>query len=165
MNFKEVLKNNRKTILDQWFDATANTYPPETARVLGRSKNKFDNPVGIATRESLEKTLDILSSTANMDDLENAMDSIIRIRAIQQFTPAQAISFAFDLKDIIRGVLKGESSENFENEMEQLTKAAFNRYSKCREEIFLLRANEAKRQFHSAFERAGLVAGYEEESL
>jgi hypothetical protein len=43
--------------------------------------------------------------------------------------------------------------------------AAFNRFMKCREDIFLLRANEAKRRIHRAFERAGLVTELAEEEL
>lgn len=164
MDFKAKLTDKKKILLNKWFDFTANTYPPETAKVLGKSKNKFDNPVGIATMESLEKTLDqLLTDTPKMDDLENAMDTIIRIRAIQQFTAAQAVSFTFALKKIVKEVSGDVIPENFEQNLDMLIQAAFNRYTRCREEVFLLRANEAKRQFHSAFERAGLVTGYEEE--
>jgi hypothetical protein len=36
---------------------------------------------------------------------------------------------------------------------------------KCRESIFLLKATEAKRRIHSAFERAGLVTELTEDEL
>ena len=38
----------------------------------------------------------------------DALDGIIRIRSIQDFTPSEAVGFIFDLKTVIRGVVDAE---------------------------------------------------------
>ena len=95
MNFQKSLEKNKKSIIDQWFEATIKTYPPETSRVLARIKNKFDNPVGAATQESLEAVFEELLKDMNPEKLEDALDSVIRIRAVQSFTPAPGRGFYF----------------------------------------------------------------------
>jgi hypothetical protein len=166
MDFNQTLEQNRKAIIDQWFLATINTYPQETARVLGKLKNKFDNPVGSATAQSLEETFSLLiKKEINADEIENALDSVIRIRAVQNFTASQAVGFVFELKQIIKTVLNGEKDSTFDAKIDQTALAAFNRFMKCRENIFLLKATESKRRIHRAFERAGLVTEIKEETL
>ncbi len=166
MDFNKTLEQNRKAIIDQWFLATINTYPQETARVLGKLKNRFDNPVGSATAHSLEETFSLLlKKEMDVDKIENALDSVIRIRAVQNFSASQAVGFVFELKQIIKTVLNGEQDSAFDAKIDQAALAAFNRFMKCRENIFLLKATESKRRIHRAFERAGLVTELKEETL
>ena len=166
MDFIKALEQNRKTIIDQWFLSTINTYPQETARILGKSSNRFDNPVGSATVQSLEDTFSLLlDKKFDADKIETALDSVIRIRAVQSFTASQAVGFVFDLKQIIKTVLKGKQDSAFDAKIDQTILAAFNRFMKCRENIFLLKATESKRRIHRAFERAGLVTELKEEAL
>ncbi len=162
---KKSLETNKKKILDQWFDATIKTYPAETARVLSRIKNKFDNPVGAATHEGLEAVFEEMLKEMAPANLEDALDPIIRIRAVQNFTPASAVGFVFDLKEIAKKIMEPELHGTFDRQVDQIVLAAFNRYMKCRESIFLLKATEAKRRIHSAFERAGLVTELKEKDL
>jgi hypothetical protein len=166
------LEANKNQILDSWFDATITSYPPETVRVLGRIKNKFDNPVGAATHESLEAVFEQMIKIDKMapneldpNALEEALDPIIRIRAVQSFTPAKALDFVFKLKEIGKKILEPEFYEPLDRQVDKIALAAFNRFMKCRESIFLLKATEAKRRIHSAFERAGLVTELKEKDL
>lgn len=133
--------------------------------MLGRIKNKFDNPVGAATHESLEAVFELLINKMAPQALEEALDPIIRIRAVQSFTPAKAVDFVFELKEIGKKTLAPEFYETFDRQVDQIALAAFNRFMKCRESIFLLKATEAKRRIHSAFERAGLVTELKEKDL
>ncbi|ACN16244.1 conserved hypothetical protein [Desulforapulum autotrophicum HRM2] len=164
-DIKKSLQTNKKKILDQWFDATIKTYPSETARVLGRIKNKFDNPVGAATHESLEAVFEEILKEMDPTALEDAIDPIIRIRAVQNFTPASAVGFVFDLKEIAKKIMAPELHETFDRRVDTIALAAFNRYMRCREAIFLIKATEAKKRIHSAFERAGLVTELKEKEL
>ncbi|MCD4743260.1 MAG: RsbRD N-terminal domain-containing protein [Desulfobacteraceae bacterium] len=163
----------KKNILQEWFEATINTYPEETARILNKSKNKFDNPVGVATYESLESVIDILCQ--NMEQTENkdldeelieqALDSVIRIRAVQNFSASKAVGFVFELKDIVKKSAGNDITTLFDRKVDQIALAAFNRFLKCRESIFLLKATEAKKRTYSAFERAGLVEELKDEDI
>ncbi len=173
-SFNEQLAKKRKKIIDKWFEAIINTYPKETARILAKSKNKFDNPVGVATMQCAEAVVDLLPGDTDFEKVESELDSVIRIRAVQSFKPSNAIGFVFSLKGIVRDVL-GSSffnessdrkiSESFDRKIDKMALAAFDRFMKCREDIFLLKATESKRRIHRAFERAGLVAELTEEEL
>lgn len=177
MNFGKTLKSKKKDIVKKWFEATINTYPPETAKILNKSKNKFDNPVGIATYECLENVIDILcenlmqhqETEINEELLEQALDSVIRIRAVQNFSASEAVGFVFELKDIAQNItgkdIESFSDRNFDRKVDQIALAAFNRFLKCRESIFLLKATEAKKRTYSAFERAGLVEELKDEDI
>ena len=177
MNFEKFLKSKKKDILQKWFEATINTYPEETAKILNRSKNKFDNPVGVATYESLKSVIDMLCQNMGETDnkdlneelIEQALDSVIRIRAVQNFSASQAVGFVFELKDIVKKIA-GKNVETlidsqFDRKVDQISLAAFNRFLKCRESIFLLKATEAKKRTYSAFERAGLVEELTDEDI
>lgn len=152
-------------MLAKWFTATINTYPSESARVLGKDANRFDNPVGAATRESLEDVLGLLAGEYTPETLEKALDPVIRIRAVQAFTAAEAVSFIFALKKFGEEVIESADIRSFDRMVDQVALAGFNRLMKCREEIFLLKATESKRRIHAAFERAGLVEELKEEDL
>ena len=173
MNLNKLLKSKKKDILKKWFETTINTYPEETAKIFNRSKNKFDNPVGVATNESLESVIDLLCQNLGLPDNENlneelieqALDSVIRIRAIQSFSASKAVGFVFELKDIVKKIAGGEIRTEFDRKVDQIALAAFNRFLKCRETIFLLKATEAKKRTYSAFERAGLVEELKDEDI
>ncbi len=165
MTMNKALQVNRKKILGLWFEATIRTYPEDTARFLVKAKDRFQNPIGSATMDSLEAVMDILPGTIDQDKVEEALDPVIRIRAIQTFTAARAVGFVFALKDIIKNVLGSNLDDTIDRKVDQIGLAAFNRFMKCREQIFLLKATEAKRRIHGAFERAGLVKELKEEDL
>ena len=152
-------------LLKQWFKATIETYPEQSAKVLGKDADRFDNPVGAVTREALEDILDLLSEPYNRDILEKALDPLIRIRAVQAFTAAEAVSFIFALKKIGEPIIEPDHLMDFYQMVDDIALAGFNKLMKCKEEIFLLKATESKRRIHKAFERAGLVAELKEEDL
>jgi hypothetical protein len=162
---KKAIKKNRDRLLDSWFRATINTYPEESARVLGKKSDRFDNPVGAVTRETLEDVLDLITENFSREGLEKALDPVIRIRAVQAFDPANAVDFVFALKEIGESIFEKAEVLEFYRLVDEIALAAFNRYMKCREDIFLLKATESKRRIHKAFERAGLVAELSEGDL
>jgi len=162
---KKTIKKNRDQLLDSWFHATINTYPAESARILGKKSNRFDNPIGGVTRETLEEVLNLITENFSRENLEKALDPVIRIRAVQAFDPANAVSFVFALKEIGESVIEKADMIKFYRLVDEIALAAFNRYMKCREDVFLLKATESKRRIHRAFERAGLVAELSEDDL
>ena len=189
MELSKALAQHKETILSQWFDVTIHSYPEDTARILAKSSNRFDNPVGNATRKSLDETFSLIQKFCGDDAValskrasdhpdringtplidsaavESALDAVIRIRAVQSFAIPRALAFIFELKSIVKALPEISAGASFDAMMDQVALAAFNRFMKCREDIFLLRANEAKRRIHRAFERAGLVEELEEEGL
>lgn len=165
MHLKQSLSQNKESFIKKWFELTINTYPPQTAKVLGKESNRFDNPVGAITHEAIADVFNLILGDFTPESLEKALDPVIRIRAVQAFSPAKAVSFVFALKEIGETLLDSSLTTEFNKLVDQIALASFNGFMKCREEIFLLKATESKRRIHKAFERAGLVAELTEEDL
>ena len=165
MHLKQELKKNRVQFIKQWFQATIDTYPAQTAQILGKDSNRFDNPIGSVTHETIESVFKLLIENVTLDELEHELDPVIRIRAVQSFSASQAVSFVFALKDIGEKILDKSLLREFDKLVDKIALAAFDKFMKCKEEIFHLKATESKRRVHRAFERAGLVDELTEESL
>ncbi len=165
MDLKQALEKNATAFIKHWFQATIDTYPPQTARVLGKDSDRFDNPVGAVTRETLSDVVHLMATGFTPDLMEKTLDPVIRIRAVQSFIPSEAVGFVFALKKIGETLLEEGLIKEFNERVDRIALAAFNRFMKCREDIFLLKATESKRRIHRAFERAGLVAELTEEDL
>ncbi len=165
MDLKQTLKKNRESFINKWFQATIDTYPSQSAKVLGKDANRFDNPIGAITHETCEDVFNHLLDEFTPQSLEEKLDPVIRIRAVQAFSASEAVSFVFALKSIGSKLLDDAHGRQFDTLVDKIALASFNLFMKCKEEIFLLKATESKRRIHRAFERAGLVAELTEEDL
>ncbi len=162
MSVMAPLGSQKEAILGRWLARVIDTYPPETARFLRSQKDPFANPVGHATRQSLTALIDLLVAGLDEAAARAALDPVIRVRAIQAFSPAQAVGFVFDLKVILRetlGTLPKAADELslLDGRIDRLALIAFDIYMQCREKIYELKANEMKNTTYKAFARAGLI--------
>jgi len=165
MRLNNLLEQRKTTIIKDWFALAVETYPPDTASFLKRQRDPFANPVGRTVSRGLEALFNELLKEMDYETITSFLDPIIRIRAIQNFSPAQAISFIFLLKKVIRENTKKEVPREqlfnelllFESKIDQLVMIAFNLYMQCKEKIYDLKANEMRNSTYKAFKRAGLV--------
>ncbi|MEE4112893.1 MAG: RsbRD N-terminal domain-containing protein [Desulfobacteraceae bacterium] len=163
MSFAQLLAANKQAILESWFQATVDSYPAETARFIKNQKDPFANPVGQTTYQSLDKLVDALISGAGRDVMTRAIDPILRIRAVQSFTPSKATVFVFSLKQILRQHLSddgrdgGVDMNDLDRRIDEMAMAAFDIYVACREKIYELKATESRNQFFGSLKRAGLI--------
>jgi hypothetical protein len=137
---KGLIQKNKNEIIQNWFEATVQTYAPDTAQFFKGQKDQFGNPVGSITSKGVAFLMDQLLGTFDPDAIKAHLDPIIRVRAIQDFTPSQA-----------RQLLE------FESKIDQLCLLAFDLYMDCKEKIYELSANETRNRTFRAFERAGLI--------
>lgn len=152
MVLEHLLPQKRAAILERWFQLVLETYPADTSRFLKQGKDRFTNPVGYTISREIETLYDELLQEMNSDKLAACLDNIIRIRAVQDFSPSQTIALIFLLKKAIREELASEITENrvfeellkFESRIDKLVLLAFDIYMKCREKVFEIRVNEAK---------------------
>ena len=163
---EKILEQKKSVIAKKWFDLTAQTYAPDTAEFLKSNKNQFANPVGGTMLNGLKGLLDQLICSMDPATITSHLDPIIRIRAIQNFTPSQATAFILSLKKVLRENLTKELRDSrfaaeliaFESKIDQLCLMAFDIYMQCREKIFQISANETRNRTFRAFERAGLIS-------
>ncbi len=172
MKLAECLAAQRSAIVKKWFDLVAATYPSDTSRFLKSQKDPFSNPVGKATIDGLQSAFDALLSGADAGVQSEALDPIIRIRAVQAFTPSQATAFILGLKPIIREALGKNLSGGdthadllaFEGRIDEMLLVGFDIYLKCRETLFQLKVDLEKNRIYHAFQRAGIITEQPEET-
>ncbi len=167
MALDAILEKNRDRIIKKWFDHAVNTYPLDTSRFLKTQANEFANPVGAMLLKGMAVMFDELVKGPDQEKIVPVLDPIARVRAIQDFTPSNALSFILHLKPIVRQTLrkdlknsKGKLDEDlidFFRKVDDLLLLAFDIYTACREKIFDLKANEEKNKVYKAFRRAGLI--------
>jgi hypothetical protein len=156
---QKFLKQNRKSILQKWFDQTINTYEPEMVRFLKREKNQFSNPVRNTIVTSLEKIFDGILNGIGVNEY-HGLEEMIKLRAVQEFSPSEALSFLFDLKKIIRKELINSDQKDeiitetclFDEKFDTLFSLAFDVYSECRMKIHEIKLTEIKSRSQRAFE-------------
>ena len=162
----KIIEQKKAAIVKNWFDLTAQTYAPDTAKFIKSKTDPFANPVGGSILSGLDGLLDQLIHDMDPQIISSHLDPIIRIRAVQNFTPSQATAFILSLKKALRKHLTKELRDirnikgllELESKIDQLSLMAFDLYMQCREKIYQLSANEMKNRTLKAFERAGLVS-------
>jgi hypothetical protein len=151
MDYFTALEKKTDTLLDRWFQVVADSYPGETSHFLRNKADRFANPVGHAVRQSLQGLLKGLLDGAGEDDLAPHLDEIVRIRAVQQFSPSKAVAFIFSLKEIARETCGADCAQGplpefteFESRVDRLGLQAFDNYMACRETLFEIKVKELR---------------------
>ncbi len=155
------LQEHKSDILNKWFDLLANNYPAETQKLLKSNKGQFKNPVGHNFKSGLDGILDELINGMDAEKLNSHLDKIIRIQAVQDIKPEQALSFLFVLKKIIReegliklqkngvannGAAAVEEILEFESKIDEIALMAFNIYLQCKSAVYEIRLDEVKKR-------------------
>jgi hypothetical protein len=162
---EKILSQNKAAIAKQWFNLAAQTYAVDTAKFLQSKTDPFANPVGSTMMTGLDGILEYLIHNPDPQILHSHLDSIIRIRAVQDFNPSQATAFILSLKKVLRDYLARELQDSrlaaefieLESSIDQICLMAFDIYMQCREKVYQISANETRNRTFKAFERAGLI--------
>jgi hypothetical protein len=101
------------------------------------------------------------------DTIQRALDAIIRIRSVQEFTPSEAVGFIFELKTVIRDVIHAQSQgpqdahdlTELESRVDQVALLAFDKYTECRERLHQVRTKEIRSRTMSLLQRANSEPG------
>ena len=153
MAIEQHLLGHKKQLARQWFDLLTASYPLETVRLLKKETNQFANPVGHTFLVAIDEILDEFLGQNSLQALTPLLDKVIRIRAVQDFSPSSSLAFIFHLKKIARDLLEKETAagtvsreelSGFDHKVDGLALLAFDVYSRCRENLFEVRMNELK---------------------
>ena len=152
MSLEHLLSQKKAAVLGRWRELILDTYPADSSAFFKKEKDRFVNPVGFTIATEIESLYDGLLQGISCDEMSASLDSIIRIRAVQDFSPSEAIGFPFLLKKAIRDELWSAIKDNqlfeelldFESRLNELAMLAIDIYVECREKIYEIRVNEAK---------------------
>ncbi|MEW6375632.1 MAG: RsbRD N-terminal domain-containing protein [Thermodesulfobacteriota bacterium] len=156
---KDLLEKKKSAILGRWFNLILETYPADTANLMRKEKDPFTNPVGSTISREIETLFKGLLEGKNPSQLSSSLNSILKIRSVQDFSPSQAVGFIFLLKKAIEEVMEDEihQAQVFEewlrlhSKIDELALWAFDIYMDCREKICEIRVNQAKAEREMAF--------------
>ncbi len=149
---KDLLEKEKAAILKRWFHHILASYPSDTARFIKQEKDPFANPVGSTIHKGITEIYEDLLRGEISESIHECLDHILRIRAVQDFSPSQAVSFIFALKSVVKDVLAENLNEmdsrrdfeRFEALVDRLALLAFDVYMQCKEAVYELRVNEVK---------------------
>ena len=166
MTLWNLLAHKKPGLVKRWFDIVMEPYPAETSGLLKQQKKQFTNPVGYTIFHGLENIFDKLieEKGADFEGMAPFLDSIVRIRAVQDLRPSQALSFVFHLRNAVREELASEAKEFpaemavFESRIDAMALLAFDIYARCREKVYELKANEVKNRTFRLLQMANLVS-------
>ena len=138
MELTEAFTEKRKDILSLWVERTLNTYT--SPGFFKKAKDPFANPVGVNIADALHSIYDLLLSDAEPEAYHKPLDTIVRIRAVQEFTPGQAIAPLLELKWVVKQVFRSDRKttslladlDNFDCEVDRIALIAFDIYTECR---------------------------------
>jgi hypothetical protein len=152
MDRTEALLNNEAKILALWTERVLDTYI--SSDFFKKSLDRFANPVGGNIREGLAKLFQLLTEGADAHEYAEPLDQIIRIRAVQEFTPSQAVGPLLELKTAVRQIFSADENCRellaeaellpFDCAVERMVLQAFDIYMDCRERLHKARIRELK---------------------
>jgi hypothetical protein len=161
----DLLSRKKETLVDQWFNQVVATYPDESASFLKRKQDQFHNPVGHTLSRETEALFAELAGGMDREKIVASLDRIVRIRAIQDFTPSQALGFIPALKTIVWRELGKEIGQQgltgelraLEGRIDELLLLAFDVYMTVRQRIYEMKTEEIKRLYYQVIRRADIL--------
>jgi len=164
MKLANLLTQKKHEIVNQWIKLLYDSYPAQTAIFLKKEKDQFDNPVGYRIARGLNEIFEALVQEMEAEQLMAALDEVIRIRALQDCPPSQALAFIFLLKNVVREKLAEEfEKQNLIPELMELDARidglgllGFDVYSRRREKVCQLRVDEMKNRVSGLLRKSGM---------
>jgi hypothetical protein len=148
MNIETLLVEKKKAIVQKWIDQVLDSYgSPEFFK---KQKDRFANPIGSTVSDGLTELYSVLVENRDIGEASKPLEDIIKIRAVQDFTPSNAVSFVYLLKNIVREELSSEKNREelfdslsaLEARVDKAALMAFDFYMDCRERLHQIRVNE-----------------------
>ena len=146
----EKLREKRDEIIKRWVGYALSTYPKRAREFFSRQKDPFLNPVGNILKNELCEIYNQLLLDRAKDSIREHVDAIVRVRAVQDFSPSSAVMIFLGLKDIVSEVLEVEDFDGpkwsevdrFFRRIDQLCLLAFDIFMSCREKLWELKTKE-----------------------
>jgi hypothetical protein len=158
----ELLRRRRGEIVHAWIEDTLASYSERAAEAWARERDPFANPVGHSLRVGMSAVVEWLLDGTDPESMRRGLDDILRIRAVQEFTPAQAVGFVARLKGILRRSTGARVDDDdaraelleLETRVDEVGLLAFDLYTQHRQRLYEGRVRELKRTIPWASTRA-----------
>jgi len=160
MALTTVSAGKRHLFVQEWLACTLRTYPDHTGRFLREERDPFRNPVGCTLRTALGELTEELFGDFDRARVTASLEAVVRLRAVQDFSPAEALGFILLSRSIARlpgrdggSGIDAASLVLLDARIDELVLMAFDLYERCRDEIRQIAARAARRRVY-VLERA-----------
>lgn len=158
MTSVEYLKNNKQSLLNEWFEWLIDTYPEASKKYFRNTNQQFTNPVGYSLYHNLNSVFDcLIRQDFNSNEFRNALEEIIKIRFIQQSSSLKEINiFEFIWDKIISNLPPHSAKEDIVATIELFNSfnyILFEIYSKIRARIVEIQKDEIRNRYGKIIER------------
>lgn len=144
----------RATILDRWLARAVAIYGERVALHAATVNDPTRNLIGHRLRTNMSAAVDELLGGMGQTAIAKAFEEITALRAVQNVTIVQALSFVFDLRTIVREELPTFDERELEKRIDILSLAAFAEFLRCRERLFELRLSERLRELGPQYQNS-----------
>jgi hypothetical protein len=108
--------------------------------------------------------LGVLREDQDVESATVAVDEVIRVLALQEFPPSQALAFVFVLKQVVREELAQELEDpslapelvELDSRIDGLALLSFDGYMQRREKLYEIKLNEVKSRISGLLRRTGI---------
>lgn len=156
MKLHDLLIENKGAILDKWIDLVLASYPADASRIFKKQKDRFANPVGYNVSHCLAELYDALVEKTDLKLVLPVIEELVKVRAVQTFSPSDAVSFVYILKQVVKEECEKEGMNSFdlqewfdfETQADVVAYTVFDLYMTSRERLYQVRINELKSGKH-----------------
>lgn len=167
MELANLLSQKKSRIVERWLNLVLESYSAEAAVFMRKEKDRFDNPMGYRLSQGVAGLFDAFLQEMPRDKVLSYLDEVIRIRAIQDCSPSQALAFIFLLKNVLRAELAAEVRQphlavellELESRIDGLALLAFDVYMQRREKLHEIRVKEIKNRVSGLLRQSGYNLG------
>jgi hypothetical protein len=154
MSLASLIRERRERIAEGWIEEILAVYSPDASAIFSRQTDPFANPLGHSVREGANGLLEALLNGTDPMEVRLHLRKLVKIRAVQDLTPSEALSFVFSLKDVLRKEIPQASTDpqyhaamlEMDSKIDEVALAAFELFVEARDEVSRLRISEVKRQ-------------------
>ncbi|MFA5079092.1 MAG: RsbRD N-terminal domain-containing protein [Dehalococcoidia bacterium] len=109
MSLNNQLLQKKDAILRKWLCMIYEPFGPSVSLPRAEDGDRFTDPVGYTISRNAAFILNALIQGDDPETSRVYLERIIKIRAVQDLTPAQATSFMSDLKTVIRSQVTNQT--------------------------------------------------------
>lgn len=150
MGLKKLLIKNKNAIAEKWIASVLQGNAQSVIEI--ESHRRFANPQADRITQELEAQFENLIQENENCAGRFLCENLLRIKALSEEAPAEAVAFPFALRTIIRDQIAAELENNslraefvqFEEKIERFALQVFQKYTENREKIFQLKLKEIK---------------------
>lgn len=146
---EKFLMDNKKEILERWLNSIISFYPEGTITFILNEKDRFLNPIGSTISEGISIIFDFLVQGRDKNLATTALESIIKIMAVENTGVTYATSTVLSLKKILKEGYGQEDKHpdglnDVYKRLDGLGHMAGELYRKCRDDINRIRIKELR---------------------